>query len=86
MKAVSVLETIGRTPHIHFARMFSGAQQVWIKSERFNPAGSLKYRVALAMVEDAEKMGLLKPGATIIELTSANTGVGLALLAAVKCY
>ena len=86
MKAVSVLETIGRTPHIHFARMFAGTQQVWIKAERFNPAGSLKDRVALAMVEDAEKMGLLKPGATIIEPTSGNTGVGLAMVAAVKGY
>ena len=86
MKAMSVLETIGRTPHIHFARMFAGSQQVWIKSERFNPAGSLKDRVALAMVEDAENKGILKPGATIIEPTSGNTGVGLAMVAAVKGY
>ena len=86
MKAMSVLETIGRTPHIHFARMFAGSQQVWIKAERFNPAGSLKDRVALAMVEDAENKGILKPGATIIEPTSGNTGVGLAMVAAVKGY
>ncbi len=86
MKASSVLDTIGRTPHIRFSRMFPGTQEVWIKAERFNPGGSLKDRAALSMIEEAEKAGTLKPGATIIEPTSGNTGVGLAMVAAIKGY
>ncbi|MGI4810874.1 MAG: cysteine synthase A [Janthinobacterium lividum] len=85
MKANSVLETIGRTPHIRLSRLFPDAE-VWVKSERANPAGSIKDRVALAMVEAAEKSGDLQPGGTIIEPTSGNTGVGLAMTAAVKGY
>lgn len=85
MKAHSVLETIGNTPHIRFARMFA-EHEVWIKAERFNPGGSIKDRIALSMVEDAERSGALKPGGTIIEPTSGNTGVGLAMVAAVKGY
>lgn len=85
MKAASVLDTIGRTPHIRFDRLFPG-REVWIKAERFNPGGSIKDRIALSMVEAAEKSGQLKPGATIIEPTSGNTGVGLAMVAAVKGY
>ena len=85
MKASHVLETIGRTPHIRFARLFPDAT-VWIKSERANPGGSIKDRIALAMVEAAEADGRLKPGGTIIEPTSGNTGVGLAMVAAVKGY
>ncbi len=85
MKASSVLETIGRTPHIRLARMFPAAQ-VWVKSERTNPGGSIKDRIALAMVEAAEASGALRPGGLIIEPTSGNTGIGLALVAAVKGY
>lgn len=85
MKAQSVLETIGRTPHIRLARLFPDAE-VWVKSERANPGGSIKDRIALAMVEAAEAAGQLKPGGTIIEPTSGNTGVGLAMVAAVKGY
>ena len=85
MKANNVLDTIGNTPHIRLQRLFSGAE-VWVKSERSNPGGSIKDRIALAMVEDAEARGLLKPGGTIIEPTSGNTGVGLAMVAAVKGY
>ena len=90
MKASSILETIGRTPHIHVARLFAGvardAQRVWIKSERANPGGSIKDRIALAMVEAAERSGALRPGGTIVEPTSGNTGIGLAMVAAVKGY
>ena len=85
MKAASVLETIGKTPHIRLARMFPD-HEVWVKSERANPAGSIKDRIALAMVEAAEREGSLKPGGTIIEPTSGNTGIGLAMVAAVKGY
>ncbi len=85
MKANSVLDTIGRTPHIRVSRLFPDAN-VWIKSERANPAGSIKDRIALAMVEAAEASGQLKPGGTIIEPTSGNTGIGLAMVAAVKGY
>ena len=85
MKADSVLQTIGRTPHIRFSRLFPTAE-VWIKSERSNPGGSIKDRIALAMVEAAEADGSLRPGGTIIEPTSGNTGVGLAVVAAVKGY
>ena len=86
MKANNVLETIGHTPHIRIHRLFGNTHQVWIKSERSNPGGSIKDRIALAMIEAAEKSGALKPGGTIIEPTSGNTGVGLAMVAAVKGY
>ena len=85
MPASSVLDTIGKTPHIRLARLFPAAH-VWVKSERSNPGGSIKDRIALAMVEAAEASGALKPGGLIIEPTSGNTGVGLALVAAVKGY
>ncbi|MFG6416866.1 cysteine synthase A [Roseateles sp. DC23W] len=85
MKASSILDTIGNTPHIRLQRLF-GAAEVWVKSERSNPGGSIKDRIALAMVEDAEARGLLQPGGTIVEPTSGNTGVGLAMVAAVKGY
>ncbi|WP_121119162.1 cysteine synthase A [Croceibacterium ferulae] len=85
MKADSVLATIGNTPHIRLARLFPD-HEVWIKSERANPAGSIKDRIALAMVEDAEASGALQPGGTIVEPTSGNTGIGLAMVAAVKGY
>jgi cysteine synthase A len=85
MKAQSVLATIGNTPHIRLSRLFPQAD-VWVKSERTNPGGSIKDRIALAMVEAAEADGALKPGATIIEPTSGNTGVGLAMVAAAKGY
>jgi cysteine synthase A len=84
-KAASILETIGKTPHVRINRLFGDAE-VWIKSERSNPGGSIKDRIALAMIEDAEKSGKLQPGGTIIEPTSGNTGIGLALVAAVKGY
>ena len=86
MKAHNVLETIGNTPHIRINRLFGSTHQVWIKSERSNPGGSIKDRIALAMIEAAEKSGALKPGGTIIEPTSGNTGVGLAMVAVVKGY
>ena len=90
MKAQNILETIGRTPHVRIGRLFAGiardAQQVWIKSERANPGGSIKDRIALAMVEAAERSGALRPGGTIVEPTSGNTGIGLAMVAAVKGY
>lgn len=85
MPVSSVLETIGKTPHIRLGRLFPEAK-VWVKSERTNPGGSIKDRIALAMVEAAEASGALKPGGLIIEPTSGNTGVGLALVAAVKGY
>ena len=86
MKAHSVLETIGNTPHIRINRLFGTTHEVWVKSERQNPGGSIKDRIALAMIEAAEADGRLKPGGTIVEPTSGNTGVGLALVAAVKGY
>jgi len=86
MKADNVLQTIGNTPHIRINRLFGDTHRVYVKSERSNPGGSIKDRTALAMVEAAEKSGLLSPGGTIIEPTSGNTGVGLALVAAVKGY
>ena len=85
MKADHVLQTIGNTPHIRFSRLFPDAE-VWIKSERANPGGSIKDRIAMAMVEDAEARGVLEPGGTIIEPTSGNTGIGLAMVAAAKGY
>jgi len=86
MKARSILDTIGRTPHIRINRLFGDSHEVWIKSERANPGGSIKDRIALAMIEDAERSGRLLPGGTIIEPTSGNTGIGLAMVAAVKGY
>ncbi len=85
MKANTILETIGNTPHIRMTKLFPDSE-VWIKSERTNPGGSIKDRIALAMIEAAEASGDLKPGGTIIEPTSGNTGVGLAMVAAVKGY
>lgn len=85
MKAANILETIGNTPHIRLSRLFPD-HEVWIKSERANPGGSIKDRIGLAMIEDAEASGALKPGGTIIEPTSGNTGIGLAMVAAVKGY
>ena len=89
MKASSVLATIGNTPHIRINRLFGAACQshhIYVKSERTNPGGSIKDRIALAMVEAAEKSGALQPGGTIIESTSGNTGVGLAVVSAVRGY
>lgn len=86
MKAQSILETIGNTPHVRINRIFDPAFEVWVKLERFNPGGSIKDRIALSMIEDAEKKGILKPGSVIIEPTSGNTGIGLAMVAAVKNY
>ena len=85
MKADSVLATIGNTPHIRLARIFPD-HEVWVKSERSNPGGSIKDRIGLAMIEAAEADGSLKPGGTIVEPTSGNTGIGLAMVAAVKGY
>ncbi len=86
MPVNNILETIGKTPHIRMNRLFGPDAQVWIKSERSNPGGSIKDRIALSMVEQAEATGTLKPGGIIIEPTSGNTGVGLAMVAAVKGY
>jgi len=85
MKAANILATIGNTPHIRLSRLFPG-HEVWVKSERTNPGGSIKDRIALAMIETAEADGSLKPGGTIVEPTSGNTGIGLAMVAAVKGY
>ncbi len=85
MKADTILQTIGNTPHIRIQRLFPGSE-VWIKSERSNPGGSIKDRIALAMIEAAEASGDLTPGGTIVEPTSGNTGIGLAMVAAVKGY
>ena len=86
MKAESVLQTIGNTPHVKINRLFPSKHSVWMKLERANPGGSIKDRIALSMIEDAESRGALKAGSTIIEPTSGNTGVGLAMVAAVKGY
>ena len=86
MKADNILATIGRTPAVRINRLYGASASVWVKCERANPGGSIKDRIALAMVEDAERSGKLKPGGTIIEPTSGNTGVGLAMVAAVKGY
>ena len=86
MRAANILETIGNTPHIRINRLFPGSFEVWSKSERANPGGSIKDRIALSMIEAAERDGSLKPGGTIIEPTSGNTGIGLAMVAAVKGY
>lgn len=85
MKADSILATIGNTPHVRLARLFPD-HEVWVKCERANPGGSIKDRIGLAMIEAAEKDGSLKPGGTIVEPTSGNTGIGLAMAAAVKGY
>ena len=86
MKAANVLETIGNTPHIRINRLFGDRAEVWMKSERANAGGSIKDRIALSMIEDAERSGKLKSGGTIVEPTSGNTGIGLAMVAAVKGY
>ncbi|MCB2001489.1 MAG: cysteine synthase A [Burkholderiaceae bacterium] len=86
MKVDNILQTIGQTPHVRINRLFGDQHTVWIKSERSNPGGSIKDRIALSMIEAAEKSGVLQPGGTIVEPTSGNTGVGLAMVAAVKGY
>jgi cysteine synthase A len=86
MKYENILETIGQTGHVRINKLFSGAENVWMKLEKDNPGGSIKDRIAYAMIEDAEKQGKLISGATIIEPTSGNTGIGLAMVAAVKGY
>lgn len=85
-RASSILGTIGNTPHVHLARLFGARVEVWMKLERANPGGSIKDRIALSMIEDAESRGVLKAGTVIIEPTSGNTGIGLAMVAAVKGY
>jgi cysteine synthase A len=84
MKVNSILETIGNTPHVRINRLFDPGYSVWVKLERANPGASIKDRIALSMIVDAERNGLLKPDSTIIEPTSGNTGIGLAIVAAVK--
>jgi cysteine synthase len=86
MKVNSILETIGNTPHLKINRLFDPGYSVWVKLERSNPGASIKDRIALSMIEDAEKKGILKQGGVIIEPTSGNTGIGLAIVAAVKNY
>ena len=86
MRAKNILETIGNTPHVRVNRLYPADYEVWVKVEKTNPGGSIKDRIALSMVEDAEKKGILKNGSVIIEPTSGNTGIGLALVAAVKGY
>ncbi len=86
MKAYNVLETIGNTPHVKVNRLFNPRVEVWLKLEKSNPGGSLKDRIALSMVEDAETSGILKEDSIIVEPTSGNTGIGLAIVAAVKGY
>ena len=86
MRARSILDTIGQTPHVQLSRLFGSRLQVWMKLERANPGGSIKDRIALAMIEDAESRGLLSKDSVIIEPTSGNTGIGLAMVAAVKGY
>lgn len=86
MRVQNILETIGNTPHVKINRLYPAGYDVWVKVEKTNPGGSIKDRIALSMVEDAEKKGILKEGSVIIEPTSGNTGIGLALVAAVKGY
>ncbi len=86
MKYENILEAIGNTPHLRINSLFPGSENIWVKLERDNPGGSIKDRVAFAMVNDAEEQGLLTSGSTIIEPTSGNTGIGLAMVAAVKGY
>jgi cysteine synthase len=86
MKAQNILQTIGNTPHVRINKLFPSSHEVWVKLEKTNPGGSIKDRIAMAMVENAESRGLLKKGSVIIEPTSGNTGIGLAMVAAVKGY
>lgn len=86
MRANNILETIGNTPHVRLNRLFGDSHEVWMKLERANPGGSIKDRIGLSMIEDAEQRGILKPDSVIIEPTSGNTGIGLAIVAAVKGY
>lgn len=86
MKISNILESIGNTPHVRINRLYPADYEVWVKLERFNPGGSIKDRIALSMIEDAEKKGILKKDSVIIEPTSGNTGIGLAMVAAVKGY
>jgi cysteine synthase A len=86
MKVQNILQTIGNTPHVRINNLFSSDYEVWVKLEKANPGASIKDRIALSMIEDAEKKGILKPGSIIIEPTSGNTGIGLAMVAAVKKY
>jgi cysteine synthase A len=86
MKAQTILDTIGNTPHVRINRLFDSRVEVWLKLERANPGGSIKDRIGIAMIEDAERRGVLRPGGTIIEPTSGNTGIALAMAAAVKGY
>jgi len=86
MKISNILESIGNTPHLRINNLYSKDYEVWVKLERINPGGSIKDRIALAMIEDAEKKGILKKDSVIIEPTSGNTGIGLAMVAAVKGY
>ena len=86
MRANSILDTIGNTPHVRLSRLYGTRVEVWCKLERANPGASIKDRIALAMIEDAERKGLLTRDSTIIEPTSGNTGIGLAMVAAVKGY
>jgi cysteine synthase A len=86
MKAKNILETIGNTPHVRINRLFGFDHEVWIKLEKNNPGASIKDRIALSMIEDAERKGILKEGSVIVEPTSGNTGIGLTMVAAVKGY
>ena len=86
MKANNILETIGNTPHLRINKLFGNTHEVWVKLEKANPGASIKDRIALAMIEDAEKKGILKKDSIIVEPTSGNTGIGLAMVAAVKGY
>lgn len=86
MKAKNILETIGNTPHVRINKLFGNKHEVWVKLERSNPGGSIKDRIALSMIEDAEQKGILKKDSVIVEPTSGNTGIGLAMVAAVKGY
>ena len=86
MKYNNILEAIGNTPHIRINKLFGNSHEVWVKLEKANPGGSIKDRIGLSMIEDAEKKGILKKGSIIVEPTSGNTGIGLAMVAAVKGY
>ncbi len=86
MKAQTILDTIGNTPHVRINRLFDPGVEVWVKLERANPGASIKDRIGIAMIDDAERRGILKPGSVIVEPTSGNTGIGLAMAAAVKGY
>ena len=86
MKFNNILEAIGNTPHVRINKLFGNDHEVWVKLEKANPGGSIKDRIALSMIEDAEKKGIIKKGSLIVEPTSGNTGIGLAMVAAVKGY